>query len=203
MRDYRAPGRLLPESLELIAKEVRLDGRYVAEVNARLGAGHVPAHRYTFTLDRDELMSPLEFVNDMGDVIGRVEWADSRGADWPSPRPAGFTGAAVKLYPEGWALGPGAVVWWEPPPDMRRPDDMAVLQPYVLNALENGAHVLTVELEARCDCCARWSTVAMASLGGLEAPGVGSDEWLAEVVEDMAREVEQTADVLELEGTGA
>lgn len=152
-------------------------------------------YRVTFALERDPYMSPLEYVNEWTDCLGRValrEWPRNGWDPYPAKRPEWADGSARILRPMGWVLEPNVEVWWQAPDlaDADNPETVrAHLQRAVMDVLEEGVGVATAEAEKLCTCCGQWAPAGTTSLGGIEPIPAEDVDYLAEIFADMAAEL--------------
>lgn len=121
--------------------------------------------RFTFYEEPDEFYD----IRD-DDWYGKIERAESHPYRFGcnAQRPEGFDGRARLLKTRYDA------VWWQPADDM---DDVMIdsAREFLMNILEYGYFVHSVEVERKCDCCDKWSTVGSSCRGGNEPfRGVGS-----------------------------
>ena len=113
------------------------------------------AYSARFITDVDDCFD----LNDW-DCYGRVQWAGRGGR---SDRPAGFDGAARKLWTRNDCF------WWQPPADLVNNNlALAELLPKVRDILEYGFRVWKVEVDRRCSCCGSYTMIGSYSFGGYE-----------------------------------
>lgn len=115
-------------------------------------------------------------INDF-DCYGRVEWV---GRDRESARPAGFNGAACKL----WARD---AFWWQPPSDLKPGDDAyASLRAMLPELVEYGFIGVVVELCEGHDRYGKPIVIDFESLWGIDD---SDDSNVREVSRELIREI--------------
>ncbi len=114
-------------------------------------------------------------------AVALVEW--DRYNERIKPRPNGITGNAEKLY-----FGRGEVVWWEPPGDVKRgTPGFTSLRSALLDVLEYGYVVVTLELCEGVNAYRQPIVRNVASVGGVEA--MARPDYMTEIVSELAAEL--------------
>ena len=155
-----------------IIEELRDDGDEV-----ELADGRVLRLRY----EADESMT----VEDDSDWFGRIEWARRENAYGHAVRPSGFDGGAEVLY-----YNRGDRCWWQPPTDAVKDGRLRdTLRRQLNELLECGYRLAIVELCDGRDVYGHRIVVAVQTLGGIAPFDDVDDGYLADMVNEVFRDV--------------
>lgn len=147
----------------------------------------------TYKLDDERTLrlriepDPFMSVMDDTDFYGSLAFADvgHRNDYGRRERPDGFNGNAERLS----ATHSYDAMWWQPPPDVKRgTETFHKVRSALLELLECGYSIVTVELLHGTDGYGRPIVERVASLGGVE-PFQYGDGTLAEILSDLLLEV--------------
>jgi hypothetical protein len=132
-----------------------------------------------FSAESDIDISPMEHINDC-DCWGRVAWGARNRDTGRQERPEGFTGAACKVYQDGYD-----VIWWEPYRDDSRVYNSPEDRRSVERLLADGFYYVCLDVMELCTVIGadgrevgrRYEEVASFGMGGIDTleGGYGED----------------------------
>lgn len=156
------------KTLERISKELLNN---FTDDGDTLDIGNGKMLRLVITPDEDTLLNDFDYY-------GQIEWVRVNDCGRHT-RPESFDGRAQVISSEWYQR-----LWWQPPTDMTHPEDIRQIKRLVLDIIEYGFNVVTLQLCENEDAYGNPIIIDYACLGGVEP---FSD--LTDIVSDLASEL--------------